>query len=74
MFAGADEALAHSSIRFGMGRFTTEREVDYVMEKIVEIVTRLREMSPLYEMVMEGIDITKIEWCVSLPASALCSR
>jgi cysteine desulfurase len=51
---GADEAMAHSSIRFGMGRFTTEGEVDFVVDRIVSIVKKLRDMSPLYEMVMEG--------------------
>ncbi|XP_064393412.1 cysteine desulfurase-like [Halichondria panicea] len=59
---GADEDLAHSSIRFGIGRFTTEEEVDYTIAKCVESVNRLREMSPLYEMVQEGIDIKSIQW------------
>ncbi|QDU83657.1 Cysteine desulfurase [Planctomycetes bacterium Pla163] len=54
--------LAHSSIRFGIGRFTTEEEVDYVADRIVEVVERLREMSPLYEMVKEGIDLNSVEW------------
>ena len=48
---GADDEMAHSSIRFGMGRFTTEREVDYAIERVVEHVSKLREMSPLWEMV-----------------------
>ncbi|KAM5531754.1 hypothetical protein V8D89_014603 [Ganoderma adspersum] len=59
---GAAEDMAHSSLRFGLGRFTTEAEVDYVVEKIVAVVERLREMSPLWEMVQEGIDITTIDW------------
>lgn len=59
---GADEDLAHSSIRFGIGRFTTEEEVDYTIQKCVSSVNHLREMSPLYEMVKEGIDIKSIQW------------
>jgi len=59
---GADEDLAHSSIRFGIGRFTTEEEVDYTANKIVFHVNRLREMSPLWEMVQEGIDLKTIQW------------
>lgn len=59
---GAAEDMAHSSLRFGIGRFTTEAEIDFVIERIVKVVTRLRDMSPLWEMVQEGIDISKIEW------------
>lgn len=59
---GADEDLAHSSIRFGIGRFTTEEEVDYTAQKCVQHVQRLREMSPLWEMVQEGIDLKSIKW------------
>ena len=59
---GVGEDLAHTSLRFGLGRFTTEEEVDYVLARVVEEVTRLREMSPLYEMAQEGIDINSIEW------------
>ncbi|EGW30201.1 tRNA splicing protein [Spathaspora passalidarum NRRL Y-27907] len=59
---GADDALAHSSIRFGIGRFTTEQEVDYVIQAINERVEFLRKMSPLWEMVQEGIDLNSIEW------------
>ncbi|XP_064640400.1 cysteine desulfurase-like [Lineus longissimus] len=59
---GADEDLAHSSIRFGIGRFTTEEEIDYTAEKCIEYVTKLREMSPLWEMVQEGVDIKSIKW------------
>ncbi|XP_017780977.1 PREDICTED: probable cysteine desulfurase, mitochondrial [Nicrophorus vespilloides] len=59
---GADEDLAHSSIRFGMGRFTTLDEIDYAADKCIKHVTRLREMSPLWEMVQEGIDLKTIQW------------
>ncbi len=59
---GVGDELAHSSIRFGLGRFNTEAEVDFVIELVVREVNRLREMSPLYEMVQAGIDIKKIEW------------
>nr|XP_045594764.1 cysteine desulfurase, mitochondrial-like isoform X2 [Procambarus clarkii] len=59
---GAEEDLAHSSIRFGIGRFTTEEEVKYTANKCVEHVNRLREMSPLWEMVQEGIDLKSIQW------------
>ncbi|QFZ30174.1 putative cysteine desulfurase [Clavispora lusitaniae] len=59
---GADDALAHSSIRFGIGRFTTEAEIDYVIQAIHERVEFLRKMSPLWEMVQEGIDLNSIEW------------
>lgn len=59
---GTDEDLAHSSIRFGIGRFTTIEEIDYTVEKCIKHVARLREMSPLWEMVQEGIDIKEINW------------
>jgi cysteine desulfurase len=59
---GAGDELAHSSIRFGLGRFNTEEEVDYVVAKLVSVVSKLREMSPLYEMVKDGVDLTKVEW------------
>ncbi|CDO92939.1 unnamed protein product [Kluyveromyces dobzhanskii CBS 2104] len=59
---GKDDALAHSSIRFGVGRFTTEEEIDYVIKAIRERVDFLRELSPLWEMVKEGIDLNSIEW------------
>merc|ERR1711978_280034 len=59
---GADEELAHSSIRFGIGRFTTQEEVDYTAERAIKEVKRLREMSPLWEMVQDGIDIKSIQW------------
>jgi len=59
---GAGDDLAHSSIRFGLGRFNTDAEVEYVANKVVETVKRLRELSPLYEMHKEGIDLTKVQW------------
>jgi cysteine desulfurase len=59
---GAGDDLAHSSIRFGLGRFNTQAEVDYVAHKIVDVVRRLRELSPLYEMHKEGIDLSKVKW------------
>ena len=59
---GLGDDVAHSSIRFGIGRFTTEAEVDYTAAKIIDIVKKLRELSPLYEMVKEGIDLSKIVW------------
>jgi len=59
---GAAEDMAHSSLRFGIGRFTTEVEIDFVIKHIVGTVHRLREMSPLWEMVQEGIDINSIDW------------
>ncbi len=59
---GAGDDLAHSSIRFGIGRFNTEAEVDYVAERVVDTVTRLRELSPLYEMAKEGVDLKKVQW------------
>jgi cysteine desulfurase len=59
---GVGEDLAHTSIRFGLGRFNTQDEVDYVIDKMVQVVTKLRELSPLYEMAKEGIDISKMKW------------
>ncbi|MFY9585749.1 MAG: aminotransferase class V-fold PLP-dependent enzyme, partial [Candidatus Acidiferrales bacterium] len=59
---GVGEDLAHTSIRFGLGRFNTEEEVDYVTSRVVETVNRLRELSPLYEMAKEGIDLSKMNW------------
>ncbi|KAH7889524.1 pyridoxal phosphate-dependent transferase [Phlebopus sp. FC_14] len=59
---GAAEDMAHSSLRFGIGRFTTEAEIDFVVNHIVRVVNRLRDMSPLWEMVQEGIDINSIDW------------
>ena len=59
---GAGDDLAHSSIRFGLGRFNTEAEVDYVAAKVIDVVKKLRELSPLYEMAKEGVDLTKVQW------------
>jgi len=59
---GVSDELAHTSIRFGLGRFNTEEEVDYVIGRVVETVKRLRELSPLYEMAKEGVDLKKVDW------------
>ena len=59
---GVGEDLAHTSIRFGLGRFNTEEEVDYVASRVIETVNRLRELSPLYEMAKEGVDLSKMKW------------
>jgi cysteine desulfurase len=59
---GTGDDLAHSSIRFGLGRFNNEAEVDYVSDRVVETVQRLRELSPLYEMAKEGVDLKKVQW------------
>jgi cysteine desulfurase len=62
---GVGEDLAHTSIRFGIGRFNTEEEVDYVAKRVIEVVRRLRELSPLYEMVKEGIDLKSVQWAAA---------
>jgi cysteine desulfurase len=59
---GTGDDLAHSSIRFGIGRFNTDAEVDYVADRVVETVSRLRELSPLYEMAKEGVDLKSVKW------------
>jgi cysteine desulfurase len=59
---GLGDDLAHSSLRFGLGRFTTEEQIDYTIKAISETVIKLREMSPLWEMYKEGIDLSTIEW------------
>jgi len=64
------EDMAHSSIRFGFGRFTTLEQVDYAAEQVIQAVRRLRELSPLYEMVQEGVDLSKIDWTAHLPPAS----
>ena len=59
---GRNDELAHSSIRFSFGRFTTEEEIDYAAAKVMEAVTKLRELSPLWDMYKEGVDLSKVEW------------
>jgi cysteine desulfurase len=59
---GNSDESAHSSIRFGIGRFTTEGEIDYVLKAVQERVTFLRELSPLWELVQEGVDLDTIQW------------
>jgi cysteine desulfurase len=62
---GLGEDIAHSSIRFGLGRFNTQEEVDYVADRVVDVVVRLRELSPLYEMAKEGVDLKNVKWNVT---------
>ncbi|VFT12746.1 cysteine desulfurase [Pseudomonas aeruginosa] len=59
---GRNDELAHSSIRFTFGRFTTEEEIDYAAKKVVEAVSKLRELSPLWDMYKEGVDLSQVEW------------
>jgi cysteine desulfurase len=59
---GVGSDLAHSSIRFGLGRFNTEEEVDYVINRVTETIQKLRAMSPLYEMAKEGVDLKTVQW------------
>ena len=59
---GVEAEMAHTSLRIGFGRFTTEEEVDEASQQIIKEVTRLREMSPLWEMSRQGIDIKSIQW------------
>jgi cysteine desulfurase len=59
---GASDELAHSSLRFGIGRFNTEEEIDFVVDRVIREVTRLREMSPLWELHQEGVDLATVKW------------
>jgi cysteine desulfurase len=59
---GLDDDLAHSSLRFGLGRFTTDEEIDYAIDHVSKAVNKLRDMSPLWEMFKEGIDLKTVEW------------
>jgi cysteine desulfurase len=59
---GMGDDLAHSSIRFGIGRFNTQEEIEYTADKLIDVVKKLRELSPLYELVKEGVDLTKVQW------------
>jgi cysteine desulfurase len=59
---GVGDDLAHTSIRFGLGRFNTEEEVDYVAARVIDVVRKLRELSPLYEMAKEGVDLSTVHW------------
>ena len=59
---GRDDELAHSSIRFSIGRFTTEKEIDFTIEQVREGIVRLRDLSPLWDMYKDGIDLSKVEW------------
>jgi len=59
---GVDDELSHTSIRFGIGKFTTEEEIDFAINLIKEKINKLRELSPLWEMMQEGIDLKSIEW------------
>ena len=59
---GLGDELAHSSIRFSLGRFTTEEEVDFAADRVITEVKRLREMSPLWEMVQDGVDLSQVKW------------
>ena len=59
---GVGDDLAHTSIRFGLGRFNTEEEVDYVADRVIQVVKKLRDLSPLYEMAKEGIDLSTVQW------------
>jgi cysteine desulfurase len=59
---GLGDDLAHSSLRFGLGRFTTDEQIDFTIKAVTDTVLKLREMSPLWEMFKEGVDINAIEW------------
>ncbi len=59
---GLEDELAHSSLRFTIGRFTTEEEIDFAIDKLSHAVTKLRELSPLWDMYKDGVDLSKIQW------------
>jgi cysteine desulfurase len=59
---GLNDELAHSSLRISLGRFTTEEEIDYAIEKIKDAVTKLRELSPLWDMYKDGVDLNQVKW------------
>jgi cysteine desulfurase len=59
---GRNDELAHSSIRFSIGRFTTEEEIDYAIDHVREAIGKLRELSPLWDMYKEGIDLSQVQW------------
>jgi len=59
---GMDDELAHSSLRFSIGRFTTEEDVDIAVAKVREAVSKLRELSPLWDMFKDGVDISQVQW------------
>ena len=59
---GVTDETAHGSLRFSMGRFTTADQMEYAADRLVETIQRLREMSPLYEMAKEGVDLSKVQW------------
>jgi cysteine desulfurase len=59
---GLNDEMAHSSIRFSIGRYTTEQDIDSAIEKVRHAVTKLRELSPLWDMFKDGVDLSKVEW------------
>jgi cysteine desulfurase len=59
---GLSDELAHSSIRFSIGRFTTEEDIDFTIDLVKTAIARLREMSPLWEMFKDGVDLSQVEW------------
>jgi len=59
---GLGDDLAHSSLRFGLGRYTTEDQIDYTIQQVSKTVLKLRDMSPLWEMYKEGVDMDSVEW------------
>ena len=71
---GVGEDLAHGSIRFSLGRFTTREEIDYVVQRVVAAVKELRELSPLYEMAREGVDLSAIQWSEHGPAKVPAAK